>query len=107
LIPSGTIVVKDIFGNEIYKKNINDRNRKVLPDGNWDGAFSFHDTDVDIFPGLLKAELLVNYGQTNKQIVDSINFFYLPAKSVLVLIVILGGVVFLLYLMVLLKKMIK
>ena len=94
---SGVFKIKNIFGKEILKKDI-ELGNDLLP-----GAFRNMDVQIldkenKIFwPGLYKAETDINYGKTNQNKIEETSFWYLPVWSLAFLILIFLVIVFLIF----------
>lgn len=87
--PTGTIIVKDMFGNKVGLVNVNLPPRNILP-----GTIRKFEQQLDestignkkLF-GLYTAELTVTYGEGGETVTSSLQFWVIPWKLILVAVV--------------------
>lgn len=104
LIPQGEIIITDMWGKELSKIMVNGKQRKVLPQEQWRENYELGVSDLQGGFGLLKATMIVNYGLTDKQMTDSVEFWYVPKILIFWAGGILAGIILLVFGLVFLKK---
>ncbi len=87
--PTGQIAVKDMFGNLVANVNVNLERRSILP-----GTTRRLDQQLDksnigdrMLFGLYHAKLVLNYGESNKQITSEISFWVIPWRLIVTVLV--------------------
>lgn len=84
LVPEGEVTIRNHAKKIIAKININDLNRKVLPNGTWSAEYllplKFDRSDI----GIIYAEADIIYGLTKQRMGVTASFWYLPTKMLLV-----------------------
>jgi hypothetical protein len=95
VVPAGEIVLKDKNGTAIGSFPLNNANRKVLPGESWQAKYSIQEEVLQGYSGKVEIESVINFGQSQKQIVIKNNFWLIPSwlpmasgSALLVLIVI-------------------
>jgi hypothetical protein len=89
--PTGTITIQDAFGNTVGTVPVNDTKAIVLPssirrfDGEYKSGWMF---------GMYTANLTLGYGTTGQAITNTITFWVIPYKLILVLLLALVTFVF-------------
>jgi hypothetical protein len=87
--PKGTVTVKNMFGDEVAKLNLDEKN--VLPESirrivtDWDPGFSV---------GRYTADLTVVYGEENKILTSSTTFIVFPYQTIIPAVLITVGLVY-------------
>lgn len=100
LVPEGEITIRNWSKKILTKLNINELNRKVLPNGLWSGEYSIPLKYGISDTGLLYAEVDIQYGLTKQKIGATTSFWYFPIDALIYLF----GLCFLLILIFLLTK---
>lgn len=89
--PTGNIEVRDAFGNSVASIPINDTKSNVLP-----GSIRRFETEYksDWMFGMYTADLTLGYGTTGQAITNTITFWVIPYKLVLVCLLVLATLLF-------------
>ena len=89
--PTGQIAVRDMFGNLVANVNVNLERRSILP-----GTTRRLDQPLDksnigdrILFGLYHAKLVLNYGESNKQITSEISFWVIPWRLIVLVLAVI------------------
>lgn len=98
--PTGNIEVKDMFGNVVGSVPVNDANppSNVLPN-----SIRRFDVKLDTswMFGMYTADLALGYGTTGQAITNTITFWVIPWKLILIVLLVIAVIIFVL------KRMIK
>ena len=91
LSPSGTILVHDMFGGLVTSLPVNDQQGKVLPNSirRFEGEFK-----KDWMVGRYTADLTLGYGTKGQAITNTISFWVIPYKLILIALFVLSTVGF-------------
>jgi hypothetical protein len=84
--PVGYVTIKNIFGNEVARYEINQNQRKVLPSGEWVENINVTSIKTNGI-GPLKAEVFLNYGLTEGSLYGVETFWFTPWWSFVGLVV--------------------
>jgi hypothetical protein len=89
LKPLGEITIKNIFGSSIAAFNVNSKERIILPANTQVLDIAKKFDKLPFAFGLYKAELALQWGEKQNEIVKSISFIVFPWKTVLIAVIIL------------------
>lgn len=103
--PKGIITIKDTFGRKIDTLNVNDKDGAVLPESI--RKFDKGNSDLTWNPGgftigKYTATLLLNYGDPSKQLTQTVSFWVIPWKILIVVGV--GALILILLLILIIKR---
>lgn len=93
--PVGTITVKDMFGNEQGRLPVNSTESYVLPGSTREFSAKFDSSTVGknrILFGRYTADLKISYGD-NKTLTETMSFWIIPYKLIILLVIILVGII--------------
>lgn len=96
VVPTGEIVIQDMWDRRIEVRPINPENRKVLPRAVFDRSFVFSDLPIAVI-GPVTAYASVNYGLTNQTMTASTTFWVLPVPILIATLIICACILFLLF----------
>lgn len=87
--PTGQITVKDMFGNPVASVNVNLERRSILPGTTrrMDQALDKSNIGNRMLFGLYRANLVLNYGESGKQLTSETSFWIIPWRLVLGILV--------------------
>ena len=94
LKPQGEIIIKNIFGSTIATFKVNSKERIIFPENTQllDVAKKFDKMPFAL--GLYRAELALQWGEKQNDIIRTISFVVFPWKTVLIVIIILAALLF-------------
>jgi len=91
--PKGTILIEDIFQNKVASLDVNEKNGNILPSS----TRRFESTlDKKWLFGRFTATTTVGYGTQGQAIVQSISFWVIPYKLILIGLAILATIIYVL-----------
>ncbi len=93
--PTGTITIKDMFGNEQGRLPVNSTESYVLPGSTREFSAKFDSSTVGknrILFGRYTADLNIQYGE-NRTLTETMSFWIIPYKLILLVVLVLVGVI--------------
>jgi len=91
LKPQGEIAVKNIFGSAIADFKVNAKERIIFPENNQILDIAKKFDKLPFAFGFYKAELALQWGEKQNDILKNVWFFVFPWKTVLIIVIILAG----------------